>query len=233
MPKFLPAFYALAAALVLGLGVWGCFGISKHVIVTVDKWGDAAPATVANEASITAAAAALTKTADAATATLGAAATTIAAAQPVLHRLDATVAVINHGCAPGPCGLLADTAKTLNTARGTMVQIEIAANHEDKNLGALDAQELVLFNDFHGLAGKGAETFTDINTLLESQAIHASLDSSAGILDDLHGITIDARKEVHQMAKPKTKRQIVIGYMPAAIKIGLIAGCVATGTACP
>ena len=51
---------------------------------------------------------------------------------------DSTLLEVNRPCVPGPCGLLSDTAKTLNTARSTFGQIEIAANHENKNLTNLD-----------------------------------------------------------------------------------------------
>ena len=56
-----------------------------------------------------------------------------------------TLVSVNRGCVPGPCGTLADVSKTLNTARGTVGQVEIGANHWDRNLTTLDAQELELY----------------------------------------------------------------------------------------
>jgi hypothetical protein len=103
--------------------------------------------------------------------------------------------------------LLADTAKTLNTVRGTFGQIETAANHEDKNLTLLDGQELTLFNDFHGLAGKGTETVGDMNTLLESQAVKAIPVNLAGMTEHGNGILEDfqkvADKETSDLLAPK------------------------------
>ncbi len=65
-----------------------------------------------------------------------------------------TFAIVTHPCIPGPCGTLYDVAETLHTVRGTFGQIEVAANHEDKNLTTLDTQEQQLFQDTHqALAG--------------------------------------------------------------------------------
>lgn len=63
------------------------------------------------------------------------------------RKIGVTLDKVNAGCAPGPCGTLANVDKTLNTFRLTAGQAEIAFNHEDKNLTSLDAQELTLFND--------------------------------------------------------------------------------------
>ena len=39
----LPIAIAIASAALLGLAVWGCFGLNRHLIVALDKWGNAAP----------------------------------------------------------------------------------------------------------------------------------------------------------------------------------------------
>ena len=39
----LPTAIAIASAALLGLAVWGCFGLNRHLIVALDKWGNAAP----------------------------------------------------------------------------------------------------------------------------------------------------------------------------------------------
>ena len=39
----LPIAIAIASAALLGLAVWGCFGLNHHLIVALDKWGNAAP----------------------------------------------------------------------------------------------------------------------------------------------------------------------------------------------
>jgi hypothetical protein len=84
------------------------------------------------------------------------------------NRLNRTLDVVDQPCVPGPCGTLADVAKTLNTVRGTSGQVEILFNHEDKNLHTLDAQEAVFFTDVHG-------TLTDANNLLTSPSVTNTL----------------------------------------------------------
>ena len=39
----LPTAITIASAALLGLAVWGCFGLNHHLIVALDKWGNAAP----------------------------------------------------------------------------------------------------------------------------------------------------------------------------------------------
>jgi hypothetical protein len=41
--RIIPTTIGVVSAALLGLTVWGCFGISHHLIVAVDKWGNAAP----------------------------------------------------------------------------------------------------------------------------------------------------------------------------------------------
>ena len=38
-----PIAITVSSAALLGLAVWGCFGLNHHLIVALDKWGDAAP----------------------------------------------------------------------------------------------------------------------------------------------------------------------------------------------
>jgi hypothetical protein len=65
-----------------------------------------------------------------------------------------------------PCGTIADVGKTLNTVRGAVGQIEIAAIHENRNLTTLDTQETTLFNDFHGTATRANTSLDTFNLLL-------------------------------------------------------------------
>jgi hypothetical protein len=77
-------------------------------------------------------------------------------------QLGATLQAVNRPCSPvgPPCGTLADLNRTLATARGTLGEVELAARHEDRNLGAIDGQERALFADLHGTlqAAQGAIT---------------------------------------------------------------------------
>jgi hypothetical protein len=79
---------------------------------------------------------------------------------------------------------LADVNKTLGTFRLTAGQLEIAANHEDKNLSVLDSQEETIFDDFHGMLGRVnpmvsqyTEIGTNVNTLLKKQAVSDFVDN--------------------------------------------------------
>jgi hypothetical protein len=76
-----------------------------------------------------------------------------------------------------PCGTLADVAKTLNTFRLTTGQIEIAANHEDKNLSHLDQQEDQLFEDFHGTATRANTSLDLFNMLLANPNVAVMIDN--------------------------------------------------------
>jgi hypothetical protein len=68
-----------------------------------------------------------------------------------LGKVDAALTTVNAPCGNGgTCGTLADVAKALNTIRGTAGQVEIAADHENRQLGKIDAQEAQLYSDVHG-----------------------------------------------------------------------------------
>jgi hypothetical protein len=81
-------------------------------------------------------------------------------------QLGRTIDLVNAPCVPGPCGTVADVGKTLNTVRGTFGQIEVAANHENRNLTALDLQEATLFGDFHATATRANTSLDTFNGLL-------------------------------------------------------------------
>jgi hypothetical protein len=97
-------------------------------------------------------------------------------------KLGASLDLVNARCVPGPCGTIADVGKTLNTVRGTFGQIEVAANHEDRNLTTLDAQELQLFTDFHGTETRLNTGLDTADALLANPNIAYAMDSGAGIL---------------------------------------------------
>ena len=117
---------------------------------------------------------------------------TVSSLQKTVQIMDGTLLAVNRPCVPGPCGLLSDSAKTLNTVRGTFGQIEIAARHENKNLTTLDAQEAQLFSDTHqvlsGIADDeqaARKSIKDLDDLLISpdflETIHNSKDISGSL----------------------------------------------------
>lgn len=122
-----------------------------------------------------------------------------------------TLRLVNRPCGTvdgvfAPCGTLADFNRTLATARGTMGQIEIAANHEDKNLETLDAQEAMLVADTH-------KTLTDADALISSPYIVKSLQnldsSTASLADSMKqgdAILTDGREFADKYAHPSKKK---------------------------
>jgi hypothetical protein len=106
-----------------------------------------------------------------------------------LAELDATLREVNRPCGKNQsCGTLADVAKSLNTVRGTFGQIEVAANHENKQLTKLDAQEAQLFagvnmalNDTHATLTAGTGT---LNALTETLGTAKQTIANAQPLED-------------------------------------------------
>ena len=115
----------------------------------------------------------------------------VATAGPAIKRLDPVldgvsddalklgraIDLINAPCIPGPCGTVADVGKTLNTVRGTFGQIELAANHENRNLSTLDTQEAALFSDFHGTATRTNTGLDTFNALMTRPSVTLMLDN--------------------------------------------------------
>src|SRR5665213_2755808 len=135
---------ALALATVPIVGAFLCLFL-YHATIAVQDAGD-------DERAIAQSAAATLTDADSAVQSFydaGAAAKlTIGKAGTTLDRASAVLETVNRPCGAGkPCGTLADVAQTLGTVRMTFGQVLIAANHEDRNLATLDAQELQLFAD--------------------------------------------------------------------------------------
>jgi hypothetical protein len=135
------------------------------------------------------------------------------AAVALLKTGNQTLQLVKAPCVPGPCGLLADAAKTLNTARMTMGQIEIAANHEDKNLGTLDQQEATIYagaNDdvqaLHALLASPDLLQTVHNLDTTSAAVADSAVQADGTLKDVH-------EEVHKLTHPPVKKVTFWGVM--------------------
>lgn len=90
----------------------------------------------------------------------------------ILSELTLTLKEINRPCSGNsninPCGTIADLHKTLGTVRGTFGQIEIAANHESKNLTKLDSQEEILFNDTHKTLLSSNDTLISLTNTLNT-----------------------------------------------------------------
>jgi hypothetical protein len=123
-----------------------------------------------------------------------------------------TVQLLHAPCVPGPCGLFGDAAKTLNTARLMMGQVETAANHEDKNLGTLDQQETTIYADSHDdLQALHALLASPdlLSTMHNLDATSASVADSAKQAD---GTIADIHDEVHSFTHPAKKKGFVAGF---------------------
>jgi ABC-type transporter Mla subunit MlaD len=146
---------------------------------------------------------------------------TLGSINSAVQKLDDTLGTVNRPCGGGqPCGTLADFTKTLNTARLTMGQIEIAANHEDKNLTLLDSQEATFFGDVHGTvttantllattnAGMQTEfpnlekTTTDFDAFIQSPDFTGSVHNLDVITGNLGQTTGDFQKKFHDVLFP-------------------------------
>ena len=129
--------------------------------------------------------------------------------------LQKTVSLINAPCVPGPCGLVSDTAKTLNTTRLTLGQLEIAANNFDKNEDHFYQQEDQLYAD-------SDKSVRDLDALLSSPDLNAAIRNTSTVTYNLGQTTGDFQTKFHDFLYPPPckgwKCHIKTGY--EAIKIG-------------
>ena len=109
--------------------------------------------------------------------------------------LQKTVALVNAPCVPGPCGLVSDTAKTLNTTRLTLGQLEIAANNFDKNEDRFYLQEDQLYAD-------SDKSVKDLDALLSSPDLNAAIRNTSTITYNLGQTTTDFQTKFHSFLYP-------------------------------
>ncbi|MGA7887646.1 MAG: hypothetical protein WCA44_18075 [Acidobacteriaceae bacterium] len=168
--------------------------------------------------------------------------TAIAAAASAEQQVAAVAQTIDRPCGAGhACGTLADIGKTLNTIRLTAGQVEIAANHEDRRLAILDAQEAQMAADAHGLALKAGTSLDALTAtaqaaqpaeaslnaeIVELQKTTAAIDavtpalqqtmqSTAATMGHLDATTADVQQAVHSYLHPKWPKQLYNGLMNA------------------
>ena len=113
----------------------------------------------------------------------------------VVSGLQQTVALVNAPCVPGPCGLVGDTAKTLNTTRLTLGQIEIAANTFDQNESRFYEQESQLYTDSEG-------AIKNFNILLTDPDLPATIHNASTITNNLGQTTGDFQAKFHTFLYP-------------------------------
>jgi hypothetical protein len=113
----------------------------------------------------------------------------------VVSGLQTTVTKINAECVPGPCGLLSNTDKLLNTTRLTVGQVEIAANNFDKNEAHFYAQEDVLFTD-------SDSAVKHFDTLISSKDLSDAIHNGSVITGNLGQTTGDFQTKFHAFLFP-------------------------------
>lgn len=106
-----------------------------------------------------------------------------------------TVALVNAPCVPGPCGTVADVAKTLNTIRLTSGQLEIAANTFDKNESNFYLQEDQLYSDSEGAV-------KNLDTILTDPDLTETIHNSSVITANLGKTTGDFQVKFHDFLYP-------------------------------
>jgi hypothetical protein len=131
-----------------------------------------------------------------------------------LGQVNATLHEINRPCAGNgakveACGTLADVAKTLGTIRGTAGQVEIAAVHENAQLGRLDAQEGQIYADIHA-------------TMLNTQELTASLtdtsEMASGDLRTLNSTIAAAQEPLARSGAAIAHVDATLGHLDALIE---------------
>jgi hypothetical protein len=157
--------------------------------------------------------------------------------------INRTMDTVNRPCGTKVSGLLApdgtlcDFTKTMNTARLTMGQIEVAANHEDKNLTTLDAQETQIANDMHNLfAGAlpvedaAADATTrlatlaqSVNDLINSPQVKQTLTEAQAAVLAAAGILQDGKIEADKFIAPTPWFKRDFNYLIAALRVALCA----------
>ena len=84
--------------------------------------------------------------------------------KPTLTKANTALDTINRPTT----GTLAEITKTTLALKSTLVHIDMAVDHEDKNLTSLDAQERTLFSDAHTTLFQGQQTMLSAQESLQN-----------------------------------------------------------------
>ena len=159
-------------------------------------------------------------TADAGTTVLKSANTRVVAFGTTQAKLNPGIDLMTHRLtdlcsAPQGCGLIPDASRTLNTTRGTLGQVEIAARSFDQHQSVFYQQETDLaagsqktFDDFDKFITNPDLTDTFHNVNLGSLAF-------ADTARNVDGMTTDGKTWLHQKLFPTKKRGFVTGFEAA------------------
>lgn len=122
-----------------------------------------------------------------------------AAATQTAKDLDATIKRVN-----GPTGTITETDKLLLAIKSTTVHIDMAARHEDQQLGILDAQERKLFADLHGTAKDAQSTLTALTGTAQALTEtvgegKATLEATKPVLASLDAATLSGKAVIDSL----------------------------------
>lgn len=230
MKKF--AIISLAVALFAGIILRGLFDVEQHLDAMLDSVAQQEAQAKIEEQELSpvlsAANVAMTRI-NSKGGTIDQIDAVIRKAGKTLDTVNAPCHVFKNGLMLGEdgkaCGTLADVNQTLRTIRGTVGAIEAAANHEEKRITTLDAQEAQLTADAHGAIQSTDESVQElqrvlvaVRTRIDDPNITATMrnlqgmtGAGVGILNDGHRVTekiaddFTAKKPWYQQIWPEAK----------------------------
>jgi len=189
----------------LGLAVWGCCGLNQHLIVAIDKYGDAAVEAKSQTAGIA----------------------------PIEDRLTKLFVEIERPCKgagddPNSCGLIANVKKVAIDTRHAVITTQLqvqqtqpllanaagAIQTEAEKLGKTTDAATALLNtansavdqlndDRSGLSPlmqAYLRSGTDLDDLLKRRAVTETLDNVAGITGNVNRMTLDGQRVTTKLA---------------------------------
>lgn len=205
-------FETILAAL-LGLSVWGCFGLAHHIIVAVDEFGAASTSLAAAGAGIAQTTAKLNGphgTIAMADEDVGAAKSLIIHAdlaarheQQQLTTWDERGTVLFSNLNSG----VTDLRATINAAAGTANAATATLGEGQRTLAA-----------FQPLLGHSDATVADFDALLKDKAIHRTFDHVESITASGDKIAADAAFEADKFTHPQKKKLTFWGSVYTAVE---------------
>ncbi len=202
-------YYAALVTALCALCVWGGFGLARHVIVAVDRWGNAAPD--------------LKPTLEA-----------ISGPRGTLHEANKAIVKIGDAIVTTQLqerAIAPHTVAAVDALKDSAGKLGGAADAlaGTANAGTGTAQALTTtLQTFNGRAGPLLDAYTrsgtDLDALLRSKAIYDTLDATsatsehiAGVTGDLQSVSDDMRKRYFQPV-PWWKK--IVGGMEFTVKAG-------------
>jgi hypothetical protein len=197
---------AVVIAALLGLSVWGCLGLTHHIIVAVDKFGDAGSGLSETTAKLNGPHGTITMMDE----DVGAAKSLIIHAdlaarheQQQLTTWDARGATLFSNLDGG----VTDLRTTVNAAAQTANAATATLSEGQRTLAALQP-----------VLGQSSATVADFDALLKDQAIHRTFDHVESITASGDRIAADAAIEADKFTHPQKKKLTFWGGFYTAVE---------------